>query len=145
MTLAVSRMDRSDRCQYVEYCTMTTLSSQGVTRDGRERCQVKFTGEKLMWQHQNMITFRSKSAYRPQKIKLLWEEVHGWPWLVTKHFRCSIHCCLWRVTEPKIVIVQYFRHLASRKIVLCLRWLGFYSSSHKQVHNLWNIVTEVNI
>jgi hypothetical protein len=30
------------------YCTITTLGSQGVMCDGRERCQVKFTGEKLM-------------------------------------------------------------------------------------------------
>jgi hypothetical protein len=28
-----------------EYCTITTLGSQGVTRDGRERCQTKFNGK----------------------------------------------------------------------------------------------------
>jgi hypothetical protein len=27
------------------YCTITTLGSQGVTRDGRERYQTKFTGK----------------------------------------------------------------------------------------------------
>ena len=50
------------------YCTITTLGSQGVMRDGRERYQVMFTAEILAWFQHIQFIFSLKMDYRPRSI-----------------------------------------------------------------------------
>ena len=93
---------------YCEYCTIMTLGSQGVTHDGREQYQTKFIGSNFAWWDLNRFTFYPKRAGRPRKTSdLVYSGVHGWLWHIMKCFRCSIQCQLWRMTEPKVIMVQY--------------------------------------
>jgi len=50
-----------------QYCTITTLGSQGVTCDGCEQYQTKFTGKKFTWWDINKFIFYPKQASRPCK------------------------------------------------------------------------------
>ena len=45
-----------------------TLGSQGVMRDGCERCQVMFTAEILAWFQHIQLIFSLKMDYSPRNI-----------------------------------------------------------------------------
>jgi hypothetical protein len=91
----------------LEYCTITTLGSQGVTCDGHEWYQAKFIAKIFVWQDLNRFTFYPKWASRPRKTSNLVYSVHSRSWQITRCFRCSIQGQSWHRTEPKVVMVQY--------------------------------------
>ena len=56
----------------------------------------------LVWWDPNVFIFPLKMDHRPRKISnLIYRDVHGRLWPMMKYFRCSIHCHMWCVTEPK--------------------------------------------
>ena len=70
----------------------------------RELIFLKFRRENLVWHE--LHNSQMSSVSWPNGPNHLKHVVHSRPWHVTKSFGCSIHSCLWHVTEPMVEMVQ---------------------------------------